>query len=192
MTDPRWPQIGPEELQRLWELYAPRFIKLDDVEKELPQMREQFLVWLEETGVDLAGFSLEQRARIGRVKLDQVGLTRRDGTAEAFVSMSFAGASAEARRIGSPLPDEVLRLAATATLDAVHELVPQFDFGLEKIFTIESSPPGDGIAISVVRDVARADVAKLVGACSVVTSPPEAAVRATLDAINRPLERAQA
>lgn len=177
-----WPHIGPRELRQLWERYAPRFLRLDDVDFELPRVREQFLRWLVATGVDL-GDPLSPSKTKERVKLQEVSLARRDGSAEAAVSMSLGAQSATCRSIGEFEPNSILKLAAAATLDAVHELLPQFGFGLENTFVEKAR--SDSIAISVVREDRPVVLPGLVGAAAVVTTPHEAVVRATLDAINR-------
>lgn len=178
-----WPHIGPRELRQLWERYAPRFLRLDDVDYQLPRVREQFLRWLDATGVDLGHPTGRTKSELERLKLDEVGLARREGSAEAAVSMSLAGNSATCTRVGDPEPNSILHLAASATLDAVHALVPQFGFGLERAFV--ESARSEPIAISVVREEEPQTLAGLVGAAAVVTTPHEAIVRATLDAINR-------
>lgn len=183
MTDERWPHIGPEDLRRLWEQHAPGFIPLEDVERDLPQMRDQFLAWLESKGIDLGQPSTGSEAR-GRVKLNGVGYTRRGIDAEAQISMTLGSNSSEARRKGPAIPDEILRLSAETTLDAVNELVPGFAFGLESAFTVDHTYADDSVAVVVVRNFGRMSE-RYVGACQVSASMPEAAAKATLQAINR-------
>lgn len=189
MTDDRWPQIGPEDLKRLWEQHAPGFIPLADVEVDLPQMRDKFLQWLDSRGVDLGKPSAgpdprDTRGPRGRVKLDGVGYTRRGIDAEAQVSMTLGENSSEARRKGPAIPDEILRLSAETTLDAVNELVPGFAFGLETVFTVDPTYAEESVAVVVVRNFGRLSE-RFVGACQVSASMPEAAAKATLQAINR-------
>ncbi|MGH9194665.1 MAG: hypothetical protein ACRD1T_02875 [Acidimicrobiia bacterium] len=187
-----WPHIGPRELRQLWDSYAPRFIRLDDVDYELPKVREQFLQWLVATGVDLGdqaaptlsrSLPVGGRSLVGRIKLEEVGLARRDRSVEAAVTMTLAGDEATGTRKGAPDLESVLQLAACATLDAIHKLVPDFGFGLEGAFL--ESFNRDSLAISIVNEETPEVLPGLVGAAAVVTTPHEAVVRATLDAINR-------
>lgn len=187
-----WPHITNARLLELWERHAPDFIRLDDVERELPAMRESFLGWLEEKGVELGPKHVtESTAREiprRRVRLEQVGLTRKGSTAETLVAMSLADTTAEAKRTGPGVPDEIVRMTAEATLDALRDLLPDLSFGLELAFTVEPSRAGaESVAVVLVRDSGRGNE-RYVGACAVVASAPEAAAKATLQAINRRTE----
>lgn len=186
MSEDSWPNIGPDELRRLWDLYAPPFIRLDDVDRELPLLKERFLGWLEASGIELSKTEDNPPPALRRVRIERVCLTQRGQTAEATVAMSFDGRRAEAKRSGAANRDEVVRLVATAAVLAVRQLAPTIKLELDKALILESNSH-DRIAIVSICETWPRD-AKYVGACRVEVDTPEATVKATLDAINRRLE----
>lgn len=189
MARNRWPHITAQELKALWERYAPPFLRLEDPERNLEQFREVFLSWLEETGVDIGAPEPLRRAS-RRLRLDGVRLVKRGFEAETSVSLSLNGRGAEVRRAGRAIPDEILRLSAESTLDALHQLIPRVGFGLDRAFTIEPAlTPPNAIAIVIVTDTLSRPAEKFIGAADISVSGPEAAAKATLDAINRRVER---
>jgi hypothetical protein len=184
----RWPHISEPELRLLWEMHAPDFIRLDDVETDLPKIRDRFLEWLDSKGIDL-GESRTGAAR-RRVRLMGVGLVRRGEIAETQVSMALNDETSEASRSGPAVPDEILRMSAQSTLDAVQGLIPSMTFGLELAFTVEPARTDrESLAVVLVRDAEKVN-ARYVGACPVSSSSSEAAAKATLQAINRRAEAA--
>lgn len=189
MARNRWPHIGPKQLRELWERHAPPFLKIEDADRDLVKFRNVFLGWLEESGVDLG--PPESVRRVGRrLRLDGVSFVRRGIDAETGVALSLNGTSTEVRRSGKALPEEILRLSAETTLDALHQLVPSVGFGLERAFNIEPALPTlNAITIVVVRDTISRPAEQFIGAADLTVSAPEAAAKATLDAINRRVER---
>jgi hypothetical protein len=185
MTEVSWPHIGPAELRALWEEHAPSFLRLDDVES-LPNIRESFLTWLSEKGFEL-GSVLPTRSII-RARLERVTLTRRGEAAETEVVISLASKAIEAKRIGPALPDEILRMSAEATLDAVNQLFPPLNFDVESAYRI--NPEYDPIAVVVARNHTTNITERIVGACSITASTTEAGAKAALDAVNRRVELA--
>lgn len=188
----RWPHIGPEELRELWERYAPPFLRLDNTERDLPELREVFLSWLETTGVDLGSPEPSELfyARPRRLRLESVRLVKRGLEAETAIALSLNGRQAEVRRSGPGISAEILRISAETTLEASHQLVPGVSFGLDRAFVIDQpiSPPRS-IAVVVVRNSLSRPAEQLIGAADLSVSEPEAAAKATLDAINRRVER---
>lgn len=189
MARNRWPHIGPKQLRELWERHAPPFLKIEDADRDLVKFRNVFLGWLEESGVDLG--PPESVRRVGRrLRLDGVSFVRRGIDAETGVALSLNGTSTEVRRSGKAMPEEILRLSAETTLDALHQLVPSVGFGLERAFNIEPALPTlNAITIVVVRDTISRPAEQFIGAADLTVSAPEAAAKATLDAINRRVER---
>lgn len=188
----QWAHITDSRLLELWEKHAPDFVRLDDVQHELPAMRDSFLVWLEGKGIDLGPKHEVEPTTPDpsrrRVRLEQVGLTRRGSTAETLVSMSLADTSAEAKRSGPAVPDEIVRMTAETTLDALRDLLPHISIGLELAFTVEPTRPDtDPVAVVLLRDAGRGQ-RRYAGACPVSASAPEATAKATLQAINRRTE----
>ncbi|MCA1841088.1 MAG: hypothetical protein ABR507_09460 [Actinomycetota bacterium] len=189
MTEERWPHIDEERLKELWGQYAPSFLKVDDVDRDLVLVRDAFLSWLWIKGIDLGPI---RPARLGpRARIDSVRLTRRGPEAETEVNVSLRDMHAGARRIGSAIPEEITRLSAEATLEAMNTLLPVVGFALEQVFTI-GSPSTDlaPIAIVVVREPSGRSPDRYVGACPINASVPEAAAKATMAAINRRAEYA--
>lgn len=189
LNSSRWPQIGREELLTLWRQHAPDFLTIDDMDRDLPRIRDTFLAWLQYKGVDLGqegGVRLGKRARIERV-----ALTRRGEIAETVVAMSLGSRSAEASREGHGSTDEVIRLTAEATLDALNDLLPVVAFGVEQVYNINSDPIHQ-IAMVVVKDPESSGNDRFVGAAQIHASVPEAAAKATMAAINRRAEIAAA
>lgn len=192
MAHNRWPNIGPDELRQLWERHAPPFLKIDDPDRDIPKFRNVFLGWLEEIGVDL-GPANPVRKPGRRLRLEGVSFVRRGVDAETAVALSLNGTSTEVRRSGRASPDEILRLSAETTLDALHQLVPTVGFGVERAFTVEPALPTlNTITIVVVRNTISRPPEQFIGAADVSASSPEAAAKATLDAVNRRVERATA
>lgn len=187
----RWPHIGEEELKALWERHAPPFLRLESPDQSLPELREVFLSWLESTGVDLGAQPTPTRGR--RLRLDGVRFVKRGFEAETAVTLSLNGNEAEVSRTGRAQQGEILRLSAESTLDALHQLVPNVGFGLDRAFTIEPtlSPMSslDAVAIVVVHDTRSRPIQQFIGAAGLSVSEPEAAAKATLDAINRQVEK---
>lgn len=189
MADDPWPHIGPDELKALWERYRPPFLRLDDPEQSLPRFRHAFLVWLEAMGIDIA--PKERMPRLTRrLRLDTVRFVQRGADAETAIALSLNGSSIEVSRAGRATPDEIIRMSAETTLDALHHLVPKVGFGLERAFIVKS-PSGTPapIAIVVVRDTQSLPAAQFVGAADLSVSASEAGAKATLDAVNRRVER---
>lgn len=190
MVRNRWPHIGPDELRALWERHAPPFLRLENPNSNLPEIREVFLSWLAETGVELGDPDPEMPRRSRRLRLDGVRFVKRGFEAETSVALSLNGHETEVRRTGRAHPHEILRLSAETTLEALHQLIPTVEFGLDKAFTIEpalASP--NSIAVVVVRDTLNRSAEHFIGAADLSVSEPEAAAKATLDAINRRVER---
>lgn len=191
LNSTRWPHIGQEELLTLWQRHAPGFIRIDDVERDLPRVRDTFLSWLAYKGVDLGGDPTERLGK--RIRIERVSLTNQGDQALTEVVLSLKGEMAEGHRKGSPLHDEIIRQSAEATLDAINALIPVVAFGLEQAFTAG----GNGqeiaqIAVVVVRDPESGPSQRYVGACPITASVPEAATKATMAAINRRTEIAAA
>src|SRR5688572_10587480 len=110
MNSTRWPHIGQDELIALWHRHSPGFIRLDDVERDLPRVRDTFLSWLAYKGVDLGG---DQKERLGkRIRIEKVSLTRKEDEALTEVVLSLKGEVAQGQRRGSPLHDEIIRQSA--------------------------------------------------------------------------------
>lgn len=184
----RWPHIGERELKSLWERHAPPFLRLESPEKNLPELREVFLSWLESTGIDLGPPASLPRGR--RLRLDGVRLVKRGFEAETAVTLSLNGNEAEVRRTGRAQENEILRLSAETTLEALHQLLPNVGFGLDQAFTIEPAVSvKEAIAIVVVHDTRGRLSQQFIGAAGLSVSEPEAAAKATLDAINRQVEK---
>lgn len=191
LNDTKWPHIGQEELTALWHHHAPAFIRLDDLERDLPRVRDTFLSWLAYKGVDLGGRPTERLGK--RIRIERVSLTNQGDQALTEVVLSLKGETAEGHRKGSPLHDEIIRQSAEATLDAINALIPVVEFGLEQAFTAG----GNGqeimeIAVVVVRDPEGGTSERYVGACPITASVPEAGAKATMAAINRRTEIAAA
>lgn len=187
----RWPHIGQEELLALWHQHTPGFIRLDDVERDLPRVRDTFLSWLSYKGVDLG---VNPSERVGkRLRIERVSLTKKGEEALTEVVLSLKGEMAEGHRRGSPLHDEIIRQSAEATLDAINELIPVVSFGLEQAFTAGGNRQDLArIAIVVVRDPESGHSERYVGACPITASVPEAGAKATMSAVNRRTEIAAA
>lgn len=191
LTSTRWPHIGQEELLTLWHRHAPGFIRIDDVERDLPRVRDTFLSWLSYKGVDLGGESTERLGK--RIRIERVSLTNQGGEALTEVVLSLKGQEAEGHRRGSPLHDEIIRQSAEATLDAINTLIPVVGFGLEQVFTAGGNGQDIAeIAVVVVRDPESGPSGRYVGACPITASVPEAGAKATMAAINRRTEIAAA
>lgn len=180
----RWPNIGREELLALWRSHAPSFITIEDVERDLPRIRDTFLAWLHYKGVDLGQ---EQSFRLGkRARLEKVSLTRKGDGAVSTVTMSLGSRHAEASREGLATNEEMIRITAEATLQAVSELLPVVTFTVEQVYNIGKNPVSQ-IAMVLVHDPdSYAD--RFVGAAPVKASVTDAAAKATMSAINRRAE----
>ena len=191
-TSDRWPHIGPDQLRLLWEKHAPNFIRLDNVDEDLPRFRETFLTWLTYRGV--LGLGSKTEDRIGkRARIERVHLAYRGPEAQTEVALSFDGNSFAATRWGPPLPEQLIRSSAEATLEALAHLLPVLNFNVEHAVSVGNpiSPTGQ-IALVQVREPDDITGQSYLGACSVSASLTEAAAKATLAAINRRAEIAAA
>jgi len=192
MSPDRWPHIGPDELRVLFEEHAPAFIRLDNVDEDLPRFRETFLAWLTYQGI--VGLDVKTEDRMGkRARLDRVHLAYRGPETQTEVALSFAGNSFTATRWGPPLPEQIIRSSAEATLEALSHLLPVLSFSLEHAMSVGNpiSPTGQ-IALVQVREPEGINGDRYLGACAVSASLTEAAAKATLSSINRRVEIAAA
>lgn len=188
----RWPHIGPDQLRMLWEKHAPDFIRLDNVDEDLPRFRETFLTWLTYKGI--VGLGVRTEDRIGkRARIERVHLAYRGPETQTEVALSFGGNIFAATRWAPPLPEQLIRSAAEATLEALAHLLPVLSFSVEHAVSVGNpiSPTGQ-IAIVQVREPEGITGERYLGACAVSASLTEAAAKATLAAINRRAEIAAA
>lgn len=173
----------------LWQQHAPDFLMIDDVDRDLPRIRDTFLAWLQYKGVDLGQ---DSPARLGRrARIERVAFTRKGDTAETRVALSLGSRSTEASRVGNGTTDEIIRLTAEATLEAINGLLPVVAFGVEHVYNINHNPIHQ-IAMVVVKDPESSGHDRFVGAAQIQASVPDAAAKATMAAINRRAEIAAA
>lgn len=173
----------------LWQQHAPDFLMVDDLERDLPRIRDTFLAWLQYKGVDLGQ---DAPVRLGkRARIDRVAFTRRGESAETRVAMSLGSRSTEAVRTGNGSTDEIIRLTAEATLEAINGLLPVVAFGIEHVYNINHNPVHQ-IAMVVVKDPESSGHDRFIGAAQIHASVPDAAAKATMAAINRRAEIAAA
>lgn len=188
----RWPHVGPDQLRMLWEKHAPDFIRLDNVDEDLPRFRDTFLAWLTYKGVTDFGVRVEDR--LGkRAKIDRVHLAYRGPETQTEIALSFGENSFAAVRWAPPLPEQLIRSSAEATLDAMAHLLPVLNFSVDNAVSVGSpiSPTGQ-IALVQVSEPEGISGERYLGACMVSASLTEAAAKATLAAINRRAEIAAA
>lgn len=186
MRDP-WPHIGPDELLDLWEQHAPTFLKIDDVGNSLSKVRVPFLTWLSEKGINLGARRPPRSA--GRTRLEAVALSWLEDRAEATVSLSWEGREATGQIHGPLTTADHVKLPAEATLVALNKLLPVMDFKLDRSFIIRDEGATDPLVFVVVTDATKS---QFVGACLAAGSVPEAAAKASLDAVNRYADMAAA
>lgn len=168
-------------------MHAPPFLHVDDVDASLPALRLPFLNWLEQKGIDLGNVHPMRHGR--RARLDRVSLRKADETIEAEVVLTLFDKTVQSSKQGSAASsDNLVRLPAQAVLDGVKLLLPVVEFDIEEAFTIPSGGTEEGeIAVVVARE-AEQSRNRFVGAADVKSSPPEAAAKAALSAINRHAE----
>lgn len=182
----RWPHIGPKELRALWDMHAPPFLRVDDIDNALPSLRLPFLDWLEQKGIELAHIHPMRHGK--RARLDRVAVRKAEESLEAEVILSLFDRTVQTSQHGSAATENLIRLPAQAALDGLRLLLPIVEFSIEEAFVIPTGGAEEGeIAIVVVREPEQTGP-KFVGACSVTSSPPEAAAKAALAAINRHAE----
>jgi hypothetical protein len=188
MVKDNWPHIDALRLRSLWDRYAPPFLHLDDVDSELPKIREQFLIWLEGKGlVDKPGVQVITSRK--RIRLTQVSFSRSGLSTETEVSLALDDATSAVKRQGIGAGDDLIRLPAEATAEAIRQILPIVDFDIESAFTLAARNQRQPIAI-VVAQSENHQLERYVGACTIWASAAEAAAKATLAAINRRAELA--
>jgi hypothetical protein len=188
MVKDNWPHIDALRLRSLWDRHAPPFLHLDDVDSELPKIREQFLIWLEGKGlVDKPGVQVITSRK--RIRLTQVSFSRSGLSTETEVSLALDDATSAVKRQGIGAGDDLIRLPAEATAEAIRQILPIVDFDIESAFTLAARNQRQPIAI-VVAQSENHQLERYVGACTIWASAAEAAAKATLAAINRRAELA--
>ena len=188
MVKDNWPHIDSLRLRSLWDRYAPPFLHLDDVDSELPKIREQFLIWLEGKGlVDKPGVQVITSRK--RIRLTQVSFSRSGLSTETEVSLALDDATSAVKRQGIGAGDDLIRLPAEATAEAIRQILPIVDFDIESAFSLAAHNQRQPIAI-VVAQSENHQLERYVGACTIWASAAEAAAKATLAAINRRAELA--
>lgn len=188
MIADKWPYIDAQRLRVLWDRYAPSFLHLDDVETELPLIREQFLLWLEGKGL-IDKPTVQVITERKRIRLAEVSFSRSGLLAETQVSLSLDDSRSAVRRQGQGTGDDMIRLPAEATAEAVRQILPIVDFDIESAFSLGPRNRRHPMAI-VVAQSENGQAERYVGACAIAASAAEAAAKATLAAINRRAELA--
>jgi hypothetical protein len=183
----RWPHIGQKELRALWDMHAPPFLAVDDVDAALPALRLPFLNWLEQKGIDLSHVHPMRHGK--RARLDRVSLRKAEDTIEAEVVLTLFDKTVQSSKQGlAASADNLVRLPAQAVLEGVKLLLPIVEFDIEEAFTIARGGSDDGeIAVVIAREAEQSNT-RFVGAADVKSSPSEAAAKAALSAINRHAE----
>ena len=182
----RWPHIGSKELRALWDMHAPPFLRVDDIDNALPSLRLPFLNWLEQKGIELAHIHPMRHGK--RARLDRVAVRKADEALEAEVVLSLFDRTVQTSQHGSAASENLIRLPAQAALDGLKLLLPIVEFSIDEAFVVPTGGAEESeIAIVVVRESEQTGP-KFVGACNVTSSPPEAAAKAALAAINRHAE----
>lgn len=194
----RWPEVDDELLRALWLEHNPAFLKLDEPwEESLKKVRIPFLTYLESIGVPLERPERQvdikevvMAARSGhRMKLETVDYRRSGNSAQAMVAISLRGKTAEGWSTREVVGNHVIWLPAEAVMKAAHALIPVIDFEIVSAFSASTSLGSrDDIAVVVARDPEKVIGNRLVGACEITTSEPEAGAKAALSAINRHAE----
>lgn len=184
MAGDRWPHIDERKLRELWEQFAPSFLVLDDVETGLPRIRAPFLTWLE--GKDLLPMADVSRHPRRRVRLTEVTFTRLPDVAETQITVVLDQRNASVKRKGRAVGDDLIRIPAEATIEAVQRLLPIVEFQVEEAYALEQ-PLHEPLAVVIARNgVVPGE--RYVGAVTIAASAPEAAAKAALSAVNRKAE----
>lgn len=188
-TDDLWPEIGIDELKRLWLTHRPDFVKLSDLDLELPVVKAPFLRWLQLRGIEFGKNPSQphpvRRGNGSRARLDGVSFRVEASNAECSISLSLADQKAEGSNRGIRSPLQQIVLPAQATIDAIAKLIPHVSLELKDVFTVRASSHGVPLAVVLASDRNANGQETLVGACRITNFLAEAAARATLDALNR-------
>ncbi len=184
----RWPDpLGPAELQVEFSGDADRETVARDVLAALRHVG----------GVDLATLSLTtieetDAAPVGRRPVfSSLSVDRGDLDATVEVTLSFEGRPVVGRAAGLSTALGTLRTAAAATLAALEELIgSDARVQLDWLEVVEVGAPGRPEVVSAaITFLTRGSEEIHVGSALVRGDEREAAVRATLDALNRRLEQ---
>ncbi len=126
-----------------------------------------------------------------RVILEDVCLSPKDGEqVKIEVILSFRGHKEQAERVGKNQEEEVLRLVALTTMDAINQLLPRpLDMQLEYIQKAkrEGEPPS---IISLIHLYNFGKVSFLNGSCPMVGSIEKTAAQTVVYALNKTIEHA--
>mgnify|MGYP005841128423 CR=1 FL=1 len=119
-----------------------------------------------------------------RVKLEKIEIVSSQDAGQINVFLKMAGTTVTGTAKGVPTPKGWLYLAAEATISAIAQFLPtDIAFHVEDVSISFSRP--NNIALVSVMMFASGQQQLLTGSCAVSHDDREAAVKATLDALNR-------
>lgn len=180
--------VGEEDLRRLWIRYSEEFsrsIPINQVGEHLESLRAAFLAWLERTGVPIDVSDTVP----GRPRLEGVSLAHVGDSVEITVSLSAGDRRAEGTETG--LISQILPTCARATVQALKQLVPDFDLKPDRAYSVNlPATQSEVMAVVILKGPSTPDAPVMhIGACKSSFHTPLGIARATLDAANRYIER---
>lgn len=138
--------------------------------------------------ISVVQFADRQEAEIKRINVRSIGYQLHRGGAEVSVALSLGEAQAESKAKGPNSMQNQTRLVANATLSSLKELLGGvIEFVVEDV-SITSFARRDAVLVGVSMLTAGIEET-FVGAAFIRGDVKEAVVKATLDAVNRRLQR---